>query len=152
MAADIAAALEDYRTAWRGAEHAGDGDVILRLPVYVAPTMAQAQAAPEDSTMHHYRRLQQTLLRSTGTADGDARATRAAKLATLTYEDVLQERVVFGTPGHVAERLQHLHKRLRLSGFIMESNVGGRIQRKHVVQSIRLFGREVAPMLRATAA
>lgn len=151
VASDIAAALEDYRTAWHAAGHAGDGDVILRLPVYVAPTMAQAQADPEDSTMHHYRRLQQALLRSTSTADGEARATRAAKLASLTYADILQERVVFGTPAHVAERLRHLREHLHLSGFIMESNVGGRIPQEHVVQSIRLFGQEVTPMLRATA-
>jgi alkanesulfonate monooxygenase SsuD/methylene tetrahydromethanopterin reductase-like flavin-dependent oxidoreductase (luciferase family) len=144
---DIAAALVDYRTAWREAGHAGDGDVILRLPIYVAPTMEQAIAAPKDSAMHHYTRLQQAFLRSAGTAEGDARATRAARLATLTYEDVVQERAVFGTPDHVVERLQSLQAQLGLSGLIMESNVGGRIFQKDVVQSIRLFGQEVAPRL-----
>ncbi|MBM3223187.1 MAG: LLM class flavin-dependent oxidoreductase [Candidatus Tectomicrobia bacterium] len=148
---DIAAALVDYRAAWRAAGHAGDGDVILRLPIYVAPTMEQALAAPQESTMHHYARLQQAFLRSAGTAEGDARATRAARLATLTYEDVVQERTVFGTPEHVVQRLKSLQDQLGLSGLIMESNVGGRTPQETVVDSIRLFGQAVAPQLRAMA-
>ena len=57
--------------------------------------------------------------------------------------------VAFGTPEDVAKRLQTLQETLGLSGFIMESNVGGRIPPESVLESIRLFGREVAPQLRA---
>src|ERR671919_2907802 len=39
VVSDIVAALEDYRTAWRQAGHAGDGDVVLRLPIYVGNTL-----------------------------------------------------------------------------------------------------------------
>ncbi len=99
--------------------------------------------------MHHYARLQQAMLRSTASAEGDARAQRAARLATLTYEDVVQERVVFGTPAQVIARLQQLRQQLSLSGLIMESNMGGRTPAPDVVESIRLFGREVAPALRS---
>jgi hypothetical protein len=56
---------------------------------------------------------------------------------------------VFGTPENVAKRLQTLQDTLGLSGFIMESNVGGRIPLESVLVSIRLFGREVVPRLRA---
>jgi alkanesulfonate monooxygenase SsuD/methylene tetrahydromethanopterin reductase-like flavin-dependent oxidoreductase (luciferase family) len=83
--------------------------------------------------------------------DGDARATRAERLATLTYDDVVRERVVFGTPESVAKQLQTLQETLDLSGFIMEANVGGRIPPESVLESIRLFGQEVAPRLRAAA-
>jgi alkanesulfonate monooxygenase SsuD/methylene tetrahydromethanopterin reductase-like flavin-dependent oxidoreductase (luciferase family) len=144
-------ALEDYRTAWREAGHAGHGDVVLRLPIYVGNTLKQALSEPEESTMHHYMRLRQALMRAAGTTAGDARATRAERLTTLTYDDVLQERVVFGTPDIVAQRLQTLQETLDLSGFIMEANVGGRIPPACVLQSIRLFGQEVAPRLHATA-
>ena len=58
--------IQDYRTAWREAGHAGDGDVVLRLPIYVANTMEKALAEPMDSTMHHYNRLRQALQRSAG--------------------------------------------------------------------------------------
>jgi alkanesulfonate monooxygenase SsuD/methylene tetrahydromethanopterin reductase-like flavin-dependent oxidoreductase (luciferase family) len=101
--------------------------------------------------MHHYMRLRQALLRSASATEGDARATRAERFATLTYDDVVRERVVFGTPERVAERLQTLQETFGLSGFIMEANVGGRIPPESVLQSIRLFGQEVAPRLRASA-
>jgi len=49
--------LNAYRTALREAGHAGDGNIYLRIPVYVAATGAQAHAEPEESTMRSYRRL-----------------------------------------------------------------------------------------------
>jgi alkanesulfonate monooxygenase SsuD/methylene tetrahydromethanopterin reductase-like flavin-dependent oxidoreductase (luciferase family) len=149
LVSDIAPALEDYRLAWRTAGHPGDGDVVLRLPVYVASTQEKAQSEPEASTMQHYTRVRQAFLRSAEAAEGDARATRAARLATMTYEDVLRERVVFGTPDGVVKRLQTLIDTLDLSGLIMEGNTGGRIPPECVLQSIRLFGQEVVPALRA---
>jgi alkanesulfonate monooxygenase SsuD/methylene tetrahydromethanopterin reductase-like flavin-dependent oxidoreductase (luciferase family) len=149
---DIAQALQDYRNAWREAGHSGGGDVMLRLPIYVAPTMERALSEPEDSAMHHYMRLRQAFLRSAGAAEGEALASRAASLATLTYEDVVRERVVFGTPERVGEQLQTLRETLGLSGLIMEANVGGRIPSEFVLQSVRLFGQEVAPRLRASVA
>jgi alkanesulfonate monooxygenase SsuD/methylene tetrahydromethanopterin reductase-like flavin-dependent oxidoreductase (luciferase family) len=114
--------------------------------------MEKALSEAEDSAMHHYMRLRQAFLRSAGGTEGDARATRAARLATLTYADVVQERVVFGTPERVAARLQTLQQTLGLSGFIMEANIGGRIPPEFVLHSIRLFAQEVAPRLRAPAA
>jgi alkanesulfonate monooxygenase SsuD/methylene tetrahydromethanopterin reductase-like flavin-dependent oxidoreductase (luciferase family) len=148
---DVGQSLQDYRTAWREAGHPGDGDVALRLPIYVANTMEKARAEPQESTMHHYNRLRQALQRSAAATDGEARTTRAERLATLTYDDVMRERVVFGTPEAVAKRLQTLRETFGLSGFIMEANLGGRIPPASVLQSIRLFGQEVAPRLRASA-
>jgi alkanesulfonate monooxygenase SsuD/methylene tetrahydromethanopterin reductase-like flavin-dependent oxidoreductase (luciferase family) len=152
LLSDIAPALQDYRAAWQEAGHAGGGDVVLRLPVYVAATMEKARSEPEASTMHHYNRLRQAFLRSAGSAEGEARATRAERLTTLTYEDVLRERVMYGTPDHVADRLQALIEGLGLSGLIMEGNTGGRVPPACVLESIRLFGKEVAPRLHAVAA
>jgi alkanesulfonate monooxygenase SsuD/methylene tetrahydromethanopterin reductase-like flavin-dependent oxidoreductase (luciferase family) len=149
---DVGQALQDYRAAWREAGHPGDGDVVLRLPIYVAKTMERALAEPEESAMHHSMRLRQALMRTASATGGEAQATRAERLSTLTYADVVRERVVFGTPESVSQRLQTLRETLGLSGFIMESNVGGRIPSESVLQSIRLFGQEVAPRLRASAA
>ncbi len=73
-------------------------------------------------------------------------------MSVMTYEDVLRERVVFGTPDSVVKRLQTLVDTLSLSGLIMEGNTGGRIPPECVLQSIHLFGQEVAPALRASAA
>src|SRR5262249_12925739 len=38
-----------YRAAYRSAGHAGEGEVFLRVPVYVADTQAAARADPEQS-------------------------------------------------------------------------------------------------------
>jgi hypothetical protein len=40
-----------YRQAWQDAGHPGQGDVTLRMPVYVGQTHAQAIADPQASTL-----------------------------------------------------------------------------------------------------
>ena len=71
----------------------------------------------------------------------------------MTYDDLLRDRVAYGTPDMVVERLcRQLQEELGLSGVIMESNVGGRIPLERVLHSIRLFAHEVAPKLRAFSA
>jgi alkanesulfonate monooxygenase SsuD/methylene tetrahydromethanopterin reductase-like flavin-dependent oxidoreductase (luciferase family) len=145
---DLGIGRSSFPRSYEGYDLPGDGDVVPPLPIYVAHTMERALSEPEASTMHHYTRLRQALLRSAG--EGEARATRAARLTTLTYEDVVREWVVFGTPERVAQRLQTLREALGLSGCIMEANIGGRIPPQFVF--IRLFGREVAARWRASAA
>ena len=148
---DLAPALEEYRASWREAGHPGSGDVLLRIPIYVAETMERALSEPEDSSVHAYARLRQSFEASTGrpgTASGEERAARAERLSHTTYEDLLRERLAYGTPEAVAERLGQLRDDLGLSGFIMEANVGGRLPQEQVLNSIRLFAQEVVPGLR----
>jgi alkanesulfonate monooxygenase SsuD/methylene tetrahydromethanopterin reductase-like flavin-dependent oxidoreductase (luciferase family) len=143
--------LSAYRAARRAAGHAGDGNVYLRIPVYVAATAAQARSEPEDSTMRAYRRLAENMASSVGAAGttvSEERAERAERLSHVTYEDVLRDRVAYGTPEMVVDRLRELRDQLGLSGVIAESNVGGRIPLDRVLNSIRLYALEVAPRLR----
>ena len=83
-----------------------------------------------------------------GTEAGEERAERGERLAAITYDGLLRDRLAYGTPEVVTERLIELRDTLGLSGFIMESNVGGEIPTKQMLESIRLFGEEVAPKLR----
>jgi len=76
------------------------------------------------------------------------RAERAERLSQVTYDDLLRDRVAYGTPDMVVDRLRDLRDQLGLSGVIMESNVGGRIPLERVLTSIRLYAQEVAPRLR----
>src|SRR5213593_4498437 len=115
---EAAGHLKAYRTALREAGHPGDGNVYLRIPVYVAATAAQE------------------------------RAERADRLSHVTYDDLLRDRVAYGTPDMVVDRLRQLRNELGLSGVIMESNVGGRMPLERVLNSIRLYAQEVAPRLR----
>jgi alkanesulfonate monooxygenase SsuD/methylene tetrahydromethanopterin reductase-like flavin-dependent oxidoreductase (luciferase family) len=148
---ELAAVIAEYQAAWQAAGHPGQGEVRLRLPIYVAETMHQAQADPQRSVMPYYERLRQGYLRSTQRYESAERSTRAAQLATLTYEEVLQERVVFGTPRHVTARLRTMQQALGLSGIIIEPNVGGNIPPQLVARSMDLFAQEVGPRLREEA-
>jgi alkanesulfonate monooxygenase SsuD/methylene tetrahydromethanopterin reductase-like flavin-dependent oxidoreductase (luciferase family) len=85
---------------------------------------------------------------ATGTTVSEERAERADRLSHVTYDELLRDRVVYGTPDMVVDRLRQLRDELGLSGFIMESNVGGRIPLDCVLNSIRLYAQEVAPRLR----
>jgi alkanesulfonate monooxygenase SsuD/methylene tetrahydromethanopterin reductase-like flavin-dependent oxidoreductase (luciferase family) len=146
--------LRVYRQAWREAGHAGNGDVFLRIPIYVAETAERARSEPEASTMRSYRRLGETFGRSAGAAGTTAdeeRVERAQRLSAVSYDDLLRGRLAYGTPEAVVERLRQLQETLGLSGVLMEPNVGGHIPRELVFRSIRLFAQEVAPKLRAPA-
>jgi alkanesulfonate monooxygenase SsuD/methylene tetrahydromethanopterin reductase-like flavin-dependent oxidoreductase (luciferase family) len=148
---DLAEAIADYRAAWQQAGHPGQGEVRLRLPIYVAASLDRAHAEPQASAMPYYERVRQGYLRGATTFESPMRATRAAQLAILTYEDVLQSRVVFGTPESVTERLMMLQHKVGLAGIIMEPNIGGRIPFGLVRRSMRLFAKEVAPHIREAA-
>jgi alkanesulfonate monooxygenase SsuD/methylene tetrahydromethanopterin reductase-like flavin-dependent oxidoreductase (luciferase family) len=147
----LAPVIAVYQAAWQAAGHPGQGEVRLRLPLYVAATPHKAQADPQQSVMPYYERLRQGYLRSSQQFEGAERAALAAQLATLTYEEVLQERVVFGTPRHVVERLRTLQQAMGLSGIIIEPNVGGGLPPELLARSLDLFAQEVAPHIRGEA-
>jgi alkanesulfonate monooxygenase SsuD/methylene tetrahydromethanopterin reductase-like flavin-dependent oxidoreductase (luciferase family) len=56
----------------------------------------------------------------------------------VTYDDLLRDRLAYGTPDMVVERLRQLRDELGLSGVIMGPNVGGQIPLESVPHSIRL--------------
>jgi alkanesulfonate monooxygenase SsuD/methylene tetrahydromethanopterin reductase-like flavin-dependent oxidoreductase (luciferase family) len=144
----LAPVIALYQAAWQAAGHPGQGEVRLRLPVYVADTPHQAQTDPQPSVIPYYERLRQGYLRSSQGLENAERTTRAAQLATLTYEEILQERVVFGTAKQVTARLRTLQQTLGLCGIIIEPNIGGDISPNLVARSMDLFAQEVAPRLR----
>ena len=160
VASELAEAINDYREAWREAGHPGDGDVVLRIPAYVAEDMDKALSEPKESTMNAYTRQRRSYISSTaqsgvaapeGTpeaADRAERVNRAESLTSVTYDGLLSTRLAYGTPEAVSRRLKALGEDLGLSGVIIESNVGGRIPAELVLNSLRLFGQEVAPELR----
>ena len=140
-----------YREAWQEAGHPGDGDVILRIPVYVSESEEQARSEPEESTMRSYRRMAETFASSVsgaGTAVSEERAERARRLANVTYDELLRDRIAYGTPEAVVQRIAEINEELHLSGVIAEMNVGGLISKERILNSLRLFGERVAPEFR----
>jgi alkanesulfonate monooxygenase SsuD/methylene tetrahydromethanopterin reductase-like flavin-dependent oxidoreductase (luciferase family) len=143
--------VQIYQEAWQRAGHPGKGDIYLRIPVYVAETAEQAYEEPRESTLQSYRRLADSYARSAadaGTTTSEERAQRGDRLAHAGYDELLKNRLAYGTPDAVSERLREIRDELGLSGFIVEPNVGGSIPRECVYRSVRLFAEEVAPSLR----
>jgi alkanesulfonate monooxygenase SsuD/methylene tetrahydromethanopterin reductase-like flavin-dependent oxidoreductase (luciferase family) len=141
-----------YREAWHAAGHPGDGDVYLRIPVYVAATEDAALEEPRASTMQSYKRLAESYVKSagtTGTVAAEGRAARGESMLAAGYDELLRNRLAYGTPEMVATRLKQLRDDIGLSGFVIEPNVGGSIPRPQVFESVRLIATEVAPALRA---
>ena len=157
---EVAAQLKVYRDAWREAGHPGEGDVVLRIPIYVAETEEKARSVPEESTMSSYRRMAQTFSQSVagaaragaesvagavgaGAASAEERAAQGRRLSQVTYDDLLRDRVAYGTPEAVVDRIQEIQEEIQPSGIIAEVNVGGLIPRELVSNSLRLFGERV---------
>ena len=147
---DLVRNLDVYRQAWRDGGHAGEGDVLLRIPVYVAETDEIALKEAQASTMRSYRRMAQNFAASStdaGATASEERIERGQRLAQVTYEDLLRDRLAYGSPESVARQLADIQSELQLSGVITEMNVGGLIPQDRVLNSLKLFNQEVIPAL-----
>jgi alkanesulfonate monooxygenase SsuD/methylene tetrahydromethanopterin reductase-like flavin-dependent oxidoreductase (luciferase family) len=145
---DMRPAIESYRAAYREAGHPGEGQVYLRVPLYVGETAERAHSEPEPSIMHFFREQAARLRASAnrpGTSATDGRTERAAMLDTLTYEDAVRGKIIIGTPEKVAEQLHALQEELGLDGILAELNTGGQIPHDCVVNALRLLCQEVKP-------
>ncbi len=139
----LAPDLVAYRDAYDAAGHPGKGEVHLRIAVHVAETDAEAQAQAHASIMHGYRALTTQL-------EGAPNARRRAELEqvrALTYDDILRDKVLIGSPDTVAERLRELRAELGIDGILAELNFGARIPAPDMMRSLRLLCQEVRPRL-----
>jgi alkanesulfonate monooxygenase SsuD/methylene tetrahydromethanopterin reductase-like flavin-dependent oxidoreductase (luciferase family) len=143
--------LVSYRTAWRAAGHAGDGDVCLRIPVYAAPTHEAAVEEPRENITYFFRRHAELTRSRLGRADTGPAARNIARLDqvnSMSYEEILDTRVAFGTATELVERLGRIHGELGLDGMIAELNPGGLLAMEPMLRTLRIFTHEVIPALR----
>src|SRR5882672_5392791 len=121
----------------------------LGAPVYVAETARQAREEAEASTMSFFRSISSALRKSDGATaqTAEARAARANRLAEISYDEVLGEYAVFGSPEGVVDRLQQLREQMGFSTLSTWMNPGGQIPNERVLKSMRLFAERVAPVL-----
>jgi alkanesulfonate monooxygenase SsuD/methylene tetrahydromethanopterin reductase-like flavin-dependent oxidoreductase (luciferase family) len=138
---DLKRFIGGYHEGWREAGHAGRGEVALIVPVYVADSPRQAREQPEASTMHFFHTIAEAL------AKGGTNREEAGRLGRLTYDEILNELVVYGTPEAVTERLLELRQALGYSRLSVWMNVGGQIPHGRVLDSMRLFAERVAPRI-----
>lgn len=140
--------LKAYRQAWRDAGHDGDGNVSLRVPVYVGLTQAGAVEEPFESIQAYFGRMGRLYEAESGSAgieQTELRDQRAARLAEQSYEDILSTKVAFGTTESLVDRFAQLREELGLDGVVAELNAGGMIPHDVVLRNIRLLTEKIMP-------
>jgi alkanesulfonate monooxygenase SsuD/methylene tetrahydromethanopterin reductase-like flavin-dependent oxidoreductase (luciferase family) len=143
--------LGTYRSAWRQAGHPGQGDVCLRIPIYVAPTEQEALEDPRENMVYFFKRHAEIVWGGVGRADtgpADRRSARHDEITNLTYEDILATRVAFGTVAGITERLRQIRADLGLDGIVIELNPSGMFPVERIHRTLRIFTHEVMPALK----
>jgi alkanesulfonate monooxygenase SsuD/methylene tetrahydromethanopterin reductase-like flavin-dependent oxidoreductase (luciferase family) len=121
--------------------------------MYIGLTEAESIEDPRESIEAYFARMRRLFeegrsedtLGAGMSARAAARARRAERLATLTYEEILETKVIFGTPEQVIDRLTQFKETLGLTGFTAELNPGGLLPREAVQRSLKLLTQEVMP-------
>lgn len=145
---ELAPHIAAYREAFAKSGTPGRGRLYLRVPVYVGATRESARAEPEHSIMSFYRELGAQIAKTAGgpgVLASENRGARAEALLNVTYEETLEQKVVVGTAGEVADRLIELKETLGIDGILAEPNCGGLIPHELVMASLRRLGEEVGP-------
>ena len=144
--ADLASYIEQFRQAWQEAGHAGKAKVGLRVPVYVAETAETAYSEPQASAMTSVRGLGERVAGSASRAGttGDWGA-QAERIRAMTYDDWLRDKVIFGTPDAVVERIHQLTEDLQLDQVLYEINFGRQLPCELQVKNLRMISDKVLP-------
>ena len=145
---ELAGPIAAYRKAWKDAGHDGAGKVGLRVPVYVNDDAERAYRDPMESAMHSVVRLGERV-RSYADHSGTTGdwAEQSRRILGMDYDDWLRDKVVYGTPGQVTERLAELEETLGLDQCIYEINYGNLMSDELQTASLRLFNKKVLPGL-----
>lgn len=145
---DLGPHIEQYRQAWYAAGHTGTPQVGLRVPLYVAETAEQAYEEPRASALMAVRGLGERVAKSAprpGTT-GNWSA-EAEQIQRMTYDDWLHDKVVFGTPDVVLQRLQQLRDDLGLTQLLYEINLGRHLPYDLQVKNLRLINEYIIPQV-----
>jgi alkanesulfonate monooxygenase SsuD/methylene tetrahydromethanopterin reductase-like flavin-dependent oxidoreductase (luciferase family) len=139
--AGLAPDIKAYRQAYEAAGHQGRGEVYLRLSMHLGDNDKQAIEEGEPSIMAGYRSLTTRL-------EGSPNRRRRAELEeirTISYEDVLRDKVVVGGPEQVTDKLKWLQQELGIDGILAELNFGSAIPSAMMMRSLQLLCEKVMP-------
>jgi alkanesulfonate monooxygenase SsuD/methylene tetrahydromethanopterin reductase-like flavin-dependent oxidoreductase (luciferase family) len=133
--------LKAYRDAFHEAGNPGRPEVYLRLSMHVGDNDAIARKEGEPSIMAGYKSLIDRL-------EGSPNARRRAEVEEVkraTYDDVIRDKVIVGSPDTVADRLKELEAELGIDGILFELNFGAAIPAEVMMRSLQLICEEVMP-------
>ena len=138
--------IEEYRRAWQEAGHEGEANVGLRVPIYVAESAERAYSEPRESALFSKERLGNRVAEyatySVGTKGWQEQADR---IQAMDYDDWLRDKVVYGTPDRVVDRLHQLIEELQLTQIVYEINLGRQIPYEQQQNCLRLISEKVVP-------
>ena len=146
---DLKTNLQDYREEWKKAGHPGDGgDINVRLPMYIAPSDEEAIEEPKGGMESFFSRFRETYTASfgrAGTESVEIRQARYDRIANLSYEELLETKVIFGSPERVIDRLAQFQEQLGITGITADLNPGGVLPKEAAQRSLKLLTQEVMP-------
>jgi alkanesulfonate monooxygenase SsuD/methylene tetrahydromethanopterin reductase-like flavin-dependent oxidoreductase (luciferase family) len=137
----LASDLRIYRQAYDEAGHPGHGEVYLRLSMHVGENDKKAIEEGEPSIMGGYRSL---ITRLEGSPNRRRRA-EVDEIRTISYEQVLRDKVIVGGPELVTDRLKELQEELGIDGILFELNFGAAIPAELMMRSLQLICEKVMP-------
>ena len=114
----------------------------MRIPAYVAETAEGARDEPEASTRHAIQYGAQEL---SGFAASQETAERLQRRASVPYDELLKQRLLYGTPEAVVDRLQAYEAELGISSLVLEMNYGGQIPYDRIIHSMQLLTEKIVP-------
>jgi alkanesulfonate monooxygenase SsuD/methylene tetrahydromethanopterin reductase-like flavin-dependent oxidoreductase (luciferase family) len=127
---ELATHARAYREGWAEAGHRGRARMYLQTPVYIAESQAAANAEAEAGMMR-FSSYRADLLRG-----------------PLSYDEVLREKGIVGSPETVVARLRELREAADLDGVSAEINPGSMLSHEQVMRSLELWCREVMPQFK----
>ena len=134
--------LTSYKQSRKESGIREPGGISIRVPVYVAETTDKAHSEPEESARHALSYAAQELSQTAASVEA---AARMHTMANTPYSEILANRVLFGTPDEIIDRLNGLQEEFGITGLVMECNYGGRIPYERVINSLRLLSEKVMP-------
>jgi alkanesulfonate monooxygenase SsuD/methylene tetrahydromethanopterin reductase-like flavin-dependent oxidoreductase (luciferase family) len=137
----LAPDLKAYRTAYDEAGHPGHGEAYLRLSMHVGENDRKAIEEGEPSIMAGYRSLTTRLENS----PNRRRRAELEEIRTISYEQVLRDKVIVGGPESVTDRLKQLQEELGIDGILFELNFGAAIPAELMMRSLQLICEKVMP-------
>src|SRR5207253_2441966 len=111
------------------------GRVYLSLSMNVCDNITNALEESEPSIMAGYKSL---ITRLEGSPNARRRA-EVEEVRTITYEQVLRDKVIVGGPERVADRLKELEAELGIDGILFELNFGAAIPAEQMMRSLQLI-------------
>jgi alkanesulfonate monooxygenase SsuD/methylene tetrahydromethanopterin reductase-like flavin-dependent oxidoreductase (luciferase family) len=114
--------------------------------VYIAPAHDAALSEAEESFMRQFRRVGSQMASSVNTPGvSGARAQIGAELAAITWDEVVHERVIVGSPEDCVAQLRRFEQALGLTEVVAEFNAGELISPERIARSLDLFSEQVIP-------